>query len=104
MTCEQLEKRRCRIRVDEAGRDGHVPDPECLEVQRGRLTVHADVGDVAAGAGQRDGELERGRSAHRLDRDVGAETVGEALHDLQRVLVGRVHHHVGAEHLGRLQP
>ena len=101
---EQLEERRRRERVDEAGRDRHVLDPERLEVQRRRLAVHADVGDVAAGAGERDGELERGRGPDRLDRDVGAEAVGEAAHDLERVLVRRVDHDVGAELLGGLQP
>ena len=50
-------------------------------MQRGRLAVDADVGDVAAGADQRGGQLEGRRHADGLDGDVGAETVGELADD-----------------------
>src|ERR1700682_175870 len=41
----QLEQRWCRVGVDQSGRDGHVPDPQLLEVQRDWFAVDADVGD-----------------------------------------------------------
>ena len=73
-------------------------------MQRGRLAVHADVGDVAAGPDQRGGELEGRRDADRLDGDVGAEPAGELADDGERVLAAVVDGDVGAELLGRLEP
>ena len=73
-------------------------------MQRGRLAVHADVGDVAARADQVHGELEGLGRADGLDRDVGAQAAGEALDDLERVLAARVDDDVGTEALGRVEP
>ena len=67
------------------------------------LAVHADVGDVTAGADEPRAQLERVGDANRLDRDVDAEAVGEAGQAFGRVLPGRVDGHVGAELLGCLQ-
>ena len=92
------------VRVDEAGRDRDVADPQVLEVQRGRFAVHADVGDVTAGTGQRGRQLERRRDTDGLDGDVGPEAVGQVAHDRQRVLSTVVDRDVGAELLGGLEP
>ena len=51
--------------------------------------MDTDVRDVTTGPGERDRQLEGGRRPDRFDRHVGAETVGEAAHDLERVLAGR---------------
>src|SRR6516162_10952136 len=48
----ELEQRRRREGIDQAGGDGHVADPQVLEVERGRLAVDADVGDPAPRADQ----------------------------------------------------
>src|SRR5680860_61805 len=40
---EQTQQGRRRVRVDQPGRDRHVFGPQPLQVQRGRLAVHADV-------------------------------------------------------------
>ena len=103
VTREELQEGWRRERVDESGRDSDVFDPEGLEVQSGRLAVYADVGDVAAGASKRNGELERRRCADGFDRNVGAEPVGEAPHDLACILVRRIDDDIGAELLCRVQ-
>ena len=74
---QQAQQGRCGGGVDEPGRDRDVADPEVLEVQRHRLAVHADVGDVTAGSGQPHGQLEGGRHADGLDGHVGAEAAGQ---------------------------
>ena len=90
-------------RVDQPGRDGHVADPQLLQVQRGGLAVDADVRESAARADQLGGELERRRNADRLERAVGAETISQ-LHDLRdRVIATVVDRHVGAESPGALE-
>ncbi len=101
---DQAEKGRCRVGVDQAGADGDVPDPLRFQVQRGRFTVDADVGDVPAGTHQPDGELERCRRPDGLDGDVCAQTTGEGLDDTERVLAAVVHRDVRAELLRRLEP
>ena len=68
---------------------GDVADPERLEVQGGRLAVDADVGHVATGPDELGAELEGGGHADRLDGHVGAEPVGERLHDRRRRPPGR---------------
>src|SRR5215217_5713130 len=55
---DELEQRGRGVRVDQARGDGHVLDPQFLEVQRGRLAVHADVRYPTARADQRGRELE----------------------------------------------
>ncbi len=44
---QQPQQRRRRGRIDQAGGDGDVPGPLILQVQRGGLAVHADIGDAA---------------------------------------------------------
>ena len=44
------------------------------------MAVHTDVRDAAAGPDELGAELERLRHADRLDRNVGAESLGQ-LHD-----------------------
>ena len=100
----QLEQRRGGVGVDQPGGDGHVLDPQVLEVQRGRLAVDADVGDVPAGPHQRGGQLEGGRHADGLDGDVGAEPVGQLGDDRRGVLAVVVDDDVGAEALGGVEP
>ena len=86
-----------RVRVDEAGRDQHVADPELLEMQRHRMAVDADVRNPAARPDQLGAQLERLRDADRLDGDIRAEPVGQ-LHDpSDRILGAVVHHDVGPE-------
>ena len=68
------------------------------------LAVHADVGDVAAGADQAGGQLEGGGHADRFDGDVGAEAAGQLGDDRLGVLAAVVDDDVGAELLGRLEP
>ncbi|EME65435.1 dehydrogenase [Rhodococcus ruber BKS 20-38] len=92
------------MRVDEPGGDGEVLDPDALEVQRGRRSVDADVGDVAARPHQLDGLLERRRDADGLHGDVGAETVREVADDGGDVVAAGVESQVGAEFAGRLEP
>ena len=92
-----------RRRVDEPRRDRDVTGPQRFEVQRGRSAVHADVGDMATRADQRCCELECCRDTDRFDRDVGTETTGELLNDLERILVAVVDDHVGPEHLRRFE-
>ena len=101
---EQPQQRRRGVRVDQAGRDGDVLDPQLLEVQRGGLAVHADVGDVATGPGQLDGQLEGGGHADRFDGHVGAQPAGQLADHFQRVLAAVVHRDIRAELLRRLQP
>ena len=57
VTREQSQQRRRGIRVDQAGRDSDVPDPLLFQMQRGRPTVHADIGDPPSGTRERDGQL-----------------------------------------------
>src|SRR5262249_18561410 len=90
--------------VHQPGGDGDVPDPVVFQVQRGGLAVHADVGDPAAGPGQVDRQLEGGGHADGLDGHVRAQAAGQLLDDGQRGLAGAVHHRVGAEVLGGLEP
>ena len=100
----ETEQRRGGVRVDQARRDGDVADPELLEVQGRRLAVHADVGDVTAGSGEPDGQLEGRRHADGLDRHVGAQPTGQLGDDRLRVLSRVVDDDVGAELLRGLQP
>ena len=101
---DQLHQLRDRVGVDQPGRHRHVADPELLEVERRRPAMHADVRDAPTGADQLGRELERLRQAHRLERDVGAEPIGE-LHDARQcVLATVVDRRVGAEPRGALEP
>src|SRR5690242_9757483 len=101
---DQAEEGRRGGGVHQAGGDRDVPDPLLFQVQRGGLAVHADVGDPAAGPGQLDGQLERGGHADGLDGHVHAQAAGQVLDSGQRVFAGVVHHDVGAEVLGCLEP
>jgi Ammonium Transporter Family len=74
----QFQQGRRWVGVDQAGGDGDVADAELLEVQRRRLAVHADVGDVAAGPDEPGGQLEALGHSDRLDGDVGTEPTGSA--------------------------
>src|SRR5580700_1618248 len=105
---DQLQQGGGGVGVDQAGGDRDVPDPLVFQVQRDRRAVHADVRDPAAGPDQLDRQLEGIRDADGLDGHVRAEppgkVPGQVPDDLQRVLAGVVHDHVGAEVLGRFQP
>ena len=47
-SCDQAEQGRCRVGVNQAGRDGDVTDPQRFEVKRGRLAVYPYVRHLAA--------------------------------------------------------
>ena len=64
-----------RVRVDQARRDGDVSDPQVLEVERGRLAVHSDVGDPSARAHEPGAQLEGLGEPDRLDRVDGTAFV-----------------------------
>src|SRR5580693_4561870 len=94
--------------VLQARGDRYVPDPLFVQVQRDGSAVHADVRDPATRPDQLDRHLEGGREPDGFDGHVRAEppgqVPGQVPDDLQRVLAGVVHDHVGAEVLGRFQP
>src|SRR6202171_3609965 len=83
--------------------DGHVLDPELLQVQRHGLAVNAHVGERAAGADQFRGQLEGGRDSDRLDGYIDAETARQLENSLDGVLAAVVDGDVSAEFLGLRQ-
>src|SRR5271170_3585038 len=94
--------------VLQARGDRYVPDPLFVQVQRDGPAVHADVRDPATRPDQLDRHLEGSREPDGFDGHVRAEppgqVPGQVPDDLQRVVAGVVHDHVGAEVLGRIQP
>src|ERR1700731_3669399 len=50
VTGDQTDQCRGRVGVDKPGGDGQVLDPDVLQVQSRRRSVHADVGDMSTGA------------------------------------------------------
>src|ERR1035437_5548488 len=76
--------------VDQPRRDADVSVPELLEMERNRLPVHADVGDVPAGPDELSAKLERGRNADRLDGGVDAVFAGDLQYRLDGVAVTAV--------------
>ena len=101
---EHPHQHRCSRRVDQARRDSDVAVPQVFEMQRCGAAVHADVGDVAAGADDRRRQFEGRGNADGLDRHVGAASAGHGFDDVEGVLASVVDGDVRAEQLGRGEP
>ena len=69
-----------------------------------RFAVDTDVRNVTARTNERGSQLKGCRDPHRLDRDVGAEPVGELEDCLARVLSGVIDDDVRTKPLGCVQP
>jgi len=94
---DQLQQLCGRTRVDEAGGDGDVANPQRLEMERCRVPVHTDVVHTPARPDDRGAELEGFGHSDRLDGDVDSQAFGQ-LHDAgDRVLATVVDRRVGAE-------
>ena len=72
---DEVEQRRHRAGVDQAGGDRQVADPQLSRWSVAGVAVDADVREVAARPDELGAELERLGGADGLDRDVGAEPV-----------------------------
>ena len=72
-------------------------------MQRCRLSVDTDVGDVAARADKFGAQLKRGGYADSLDRHVDPEPFGQLVDDDNGILALVVDGEVGAELLGYIE-
>ena len=100
---DRLEQQRSGHCVDEPRRDGDVLRPEFLEVQGHARPVHADVGDVAAGADDFLTDFERSGYADRFDSDIHS-FAGSHGHDFfDGLAIGAVDHRGRPELLRHLE-
>ena len=100
----QLEQQRRGVAVDQAHGDRDVVNPEVLQLEVDRCSVHPDVGHAPARADDLGAHLERLRDADRFDGDVHAPAVGQRHDLLLPVGVAGVDAVRGAELLRLLDP
>src|ERR1700689_4852247 len=92
-----LEQHRYGGGVDQPCGDCDIVVPQAFQVESHFLSMHPDIGDVAAGRDDFFTHLEGGRNAHRLDGGVDTAIAGH-LHDrLHGLAIGTVDASGGAE-------